>query len=406
MKPQNVKKARKGLWTSYAFFIALTFLIASCKKDAMVTPVSAAESTATGATASTTATTPTGSTSATSSTSTTPTGATTPATPAAGTTSTTNTATGTATATPAVTTGSTSASTATATTAAATSAYTSSGPINLNGSHDITISGKLINGGSVPAITLTNCYNVHITKNMLGNSTNVGIYLYNCYSVTVDYNNITNVSTGVYVVNTTGGGIFVNYNQFLNMVGPMPRGQFVQFNTVSGSGNSISYNKGENIFGQSNPEDAINVYKSNGTSSSPIQVIGNWIRGGGPSASGGGIMLGDTGGSYEVASNNILVDPGQYGIAIAGGDHMSITNNSIYGKAQSFTNIGLYIWGQSGSACTNASISGNQVKFMNKSNTENDAWVGTGETTPSGWSTNTFGANISASILPSVLVSF
>lgn len=392
MKPQNVKNGRKGLWTSYAFFIALTFLIASCKKDAMITPASVAETTATGAsTGSNTATTPAGSTSstaatsATSSTTTQPTGATTPAT--------------------GITASNTTAATTTATTAA-TSGYTSSSPINLNGSHDITISGKLINGGSVPAISLTNCYNVHITKNMLGNSTDVGVFLYNCYNVTVDYNNITNVSTGVYVVNTTSGGIVVNYNQFLNMVGPMPRGQFVQFNTVSGAGNSISYNKGENIFGQSNPEDAINVYKSNGTPSSPIQVVGNWIRGGGPSATGGGIMLGDTGGSYEIASNNILVDPGQYGIAIAGGDHMSITNNSIYGKAQSFTNIGLYIWGQSGSACTNATISGNQVKFMNKSNTENDAWVGTGESTPSGWSTNTFGANISASILPAVVVSF
>ncbi|MDB5133075.1 MAG: hypothetical protein JWR02_2824 [Mucilaginibacter sp.] len=395
MKPQNVKNGRKGLWTSYAFFIALTFLIASCKKDAMVTPVSAAESTATGATTSTSATTPSGSTSAT------PTSATTPV-PATGTTPAAGSAAATTAATPAVTT----ASTPTAAATAAASAYTSSGPINLSGSHDITISGKLINGGSVPAITLTNCYNVHITKNMLGNSTDVGVYLYNCYNITVDYNNITNVSTGVYVVNTTGGGIAVNYNQFKNMVGPMPRGQFVQFNTVSGAGNSISYNKGENIFGQSNPEDAINVYKSSGTSSSPIQVIGNWIRGGGPSATGGGIMLGDTGGSYEIASGNILVDPGQYGIAIAGGDHMSITNNSIYGKAQSFTNIGLYIWGQSGSACTNATISGNQVKFMSKSNAENDAWVGTGEATPSGWSTNTFGANISASILPSVVVSF
>jgi hypothetical protein len=373
MKPQNVKTGLKALWTSYAFFIALTFLIASCKKDAIVTPASASEPTTTATTSSNTATTPTGSTSAAS--------------------------------TPTAPTGTTSTVT-TATTVAATAGYTSSGPINLNGSHDITISGKSINGGSVPAITLTNCYNVHITKNMLGNSTDVGIYLYNCYNVTVDYNNVTNVSTGVYVVNTTGGGIVVNYNQFRNMVGPMPRGQFVQFNTVSGAGNSISYNKGENIFGQSNPEDAINVYKSNGTPSSPIQVIGNWVRGGGPSATGGGIMLGDTGGSYEIASNNILVDPGQYGIAIAGGDHISITNNSIYGKAQSFTNIGLYIWGQSGSLCTNATISGNQVKFMNKSNTENDAWVGTGETTPSGWSTNTFGANISASILPAVVVSF
>ncbi len=390
MKPRNKKTGRKGLWTSIVFFLALTTLISSCKKDTMITPASAAESTATGATATTP---PAGST--------TSTGAATPA----NTTSAAAKAAGTTTATPSTTT--TAVSTGATTTAStAATGYISSSPINLTGSHDMTISGKSIIGGSVPAITLTNCYNVHITQNMLSNSTDVGILLYNCYNVTVDYNNITNVSTGVYVVNTTGGGIVVNYNQFKNMVGPMPRGQFVQFNTVSGSGNSISYNKGENIYGQSNPEDAINLYKSNGTASSPIQVVANWIRGGGPSATGGGIMLGDTGGSYEIASNNILVDPGQYGIAIAGGDHMSITNNSIYGRAQTFTNIGLYIWGQSGSICTNSAISGNLVKFMNKSNTENDAWVGTGESTPSGWSTNTFGASISASILPSAIVSF
>jgi len=278
--------------------------------------------------------------------------------------------------------------------------------INLNGSHDITISGKSINGGSVPAISLTNCYNVHITKNLLRNSTDVGVLLYNCYNVTVDNNNISNVSTGVYVVNSPNGGIIITNNQFKNMVGPMPRGQFVQFNTVGGANNSISYNKGENIFGASNPEDAINLYKSNGTASSPIQVVGNWIRGGGPSASGGGIMLGDTGGSYEVASDNVMVDPGQYGIAISGGDHMSIINNKIYGRSQSFTNIGLYIWGQSGSTCTNSTVSGNLVKFFNASNQENDAWVGTGEATPSGWNTNLFGASLSAAILPSIVVSF
>ncbi len=284
--------------------------------------------------------------------------------------------------------------------------YVASGVINLNGSHDITITGKAINGGTVPAISLSNCYNVHITKNMLANSTNAGIYLYNCYNITIDYNCISNVSTGVSAADITKGGIIVNNNQFKNMVGPMPHGQFVQFDNVSGVNNSISYNRCENIFGQSYPEDAINIYKSNGTASSPIQIIGNWIRGGGPSSTGGGIMLGDNGGSYQVASNNILVNPGEYGMAIAGGSNISITNNSIYAAAQSFTNIGLYVWGQSGSPCINTTVSGNQVKFFNKSNSENDVWLASGEATPSGWSSNSFGANISASILPSVLVSF
>jgi parallel beta-helix repeat protein len=390
MKPQNVNRRTGLVKLSCVLFTAIAFLITSCKKDEMVTPASPAESVATGsAAANTTGTTAT-------------TGATTPTTTATTTAAASSASHTTGAATP--TTPATTTSTATTTTSS--SGYTASNIINLTSAHDMTISGKSIVGGSVPAITLTNCYNVHITQNLLSNSTDVGIYLYNCYNITVDYNNITNVATGVYVVNTTSGGIIVSNNQFRNMVGPFPRGQFVQFNTVSGANNAIANNKGENIFGASNPEDAINIYKSNGTASSPILITGNWIRGGGPSATGGGIMLGDNGGSFETASNNILVDPGQYGMAIAGGDHITITGNSIYGRSQSFTNIGLYIWGQRGAVCTNATISSNQVKFFNSSSQENDSWVGTGETTPAGWSSNTFGANISASILPATVVSF
>jgi parallel beta-helix repeat protein len=283
--------------------------------------------------------------------------------------------------------------------------YTPSSAINLNGSHDITISGKSISGGTVPAISLSNCYNVTIVQNSLGNSSDVGIYLYHCYNITIEYNYITNVSAGVYVDHSTGGGTIVNYNQFLNINGPGPRGQFVQFNTVTGANNSISYNKGENILGQSNPQEGINVYMSNGTAASPIQVNGNWILGGGPSSTGGGIQLGDTGGSYESASDNILVNPGQMGMSISGGDHISMTNNSIYAKDQSFSNVGMIVWGQAGYSVTNCTVSGNLVNFTSSSNVQNDSYLGSGTATPAGWSTNTWGANINATILPASIIS-
>jgi parallel beta-helix repeat protein len=276
--------------------------------------------------------------------------------------------------------------------------------INLNGAHDITISGKFISGGSVPAINLTNCYNIHITNNKLMNSTDVGIHLYSCKNITIDNNYFTNVSSGVYAEQTKEGGIVVNSNQFLNMKGPFPRGQFVQFNNVSGPNSSISHNKGENIFGQSYPEDGISLYQSNGTASSPTIIDGNWIRGGGPSSSGGGIMLGDNGGSYLTASNNLLVNPGEYGMAIAGGDHNSIINNSIYAVSQYFTNVGVYINNINGYITTNCTISGNKVKYFNNTNYENDAWIAPGTTKPTGWDTNIFGAAIDASILPAVII--
>ncbi|MDB5017415.1 MAG: right-handed parallel beta-helix repeat-containing protein [Mucilaginibacter sp.] len=284
--------------------------------------------------------------------------------------------------------------------------YVSSGVFNLTGAHDLTISGKSISGGSVPDITLINCYNIHITKCKLYNSSDVGIHLINCNNITIDYNYFTNVSTGVYAEQISKGGIVVNYNQFLNMKGPFPRGQFVQFNNVSGANNSISNNLGVNILGQSNPEDAINLYQSNGTSSSPIMIANNWIMGGGPSSSGGGIMLGDNGGSYLTASGNILVNPGEYGMAIAGGDHNSIINNTVYGKSQSFTNVGIYVNSIGGHTVTNATVSNNKVNFFNASNYSNSAWLAPGVNKPTGWDGNSWGANINESILPGTFLTY
>jgi hypothetical protein len=293
-----------------------------------------------------------------------------------------------------------------ATAAAVSSMYTASGVINLTNQHDITISGKAIAGGNVPCITLTNCYNIHITNCKLYNSTDVGIHMYKSYNVTVDNSFFTNVASGVYAEQTNNGGIVVNNNQFLNMVGPFPRGQFVQFNNVNGAGSAVTNNKGEDIAGQSHAEDAISMYQSNGTSSSPIMITGNWIRGGGPSSSGGGIMLGDEGGSYLTAQNNILVNPGEYGMAIAGGDHNSILNNTIYSVSQSFTNVGLYVNSINGYTVTNATVSGNKVLFYNNNNYANNCWLAPGTNKPSGWDTsNTWGASLSSSVLPGAIIS-
>ncbi|CAM4362246.1 parallel beta-helix repeat (two copies) [Pedobacter westerhofensis] len=282
-------------------------------------------------------------------------------------------------------------------------AYTSSAVIDLYGQHDITISGKAIAGGSAPLIKLTNCYNIHITGNRLSNAANVGIYLYNCNNITIDNNFFTKVSTGVYADHTQGG-IIVNNNQFLNMQGPFPRGQFVQFNNVKGANSSISNNRGENIIGQSYAEDAISLYQSEGTAASPISVKGNWIRGGGPSASGGGIMLGDNGGGYLYASDNILVDPGQFGMAISGGHHITMVNNAVYGKQQSFTNVGIYVNDIGGWKTSDCKVTTNKVRYFNKDNYQNNAWLSPNSIKPEGWDANLWGAALDAAILPSVII--
>lgn len=285
-----------------------------------------------------------------------------------------------------------------------TTTYVASGVISLNNVSNVTISGKSIAGGNVAAITLNNCHDVHIINCKLYNSTDVGIYLLNCYNITITNNYFTNISTGVYADHSAKGGIMVTDNQFLNMMGPFPRGQFVQFNNVKGPNNQINSNKCENILGQSNPEDAISLYQCTGTSTNPITVNGNMIRGGGPSTSGGGIMLGDSGGGYLTADGNTLVNPGQYGLAISGGNNNTLTNNLVYGVSQSFTNIGLYIMTIGSSAVSNSTVSGNRIKFYNSSGNINGAWLAGGISTPSGWDNNNWDANIDSSILPTTLI--
>jgi len=177
-----------------------------------------------------------------------------------------------------------------------------------------------------------------------------------------------------------------------------------QFNNVSGGENRINYNILENILGESDPEDAINIFQSNGLPSDPIQIKGNWIRGGGPSASGGGILAADGGGSYVVIEDNILVDPGQYGLAVVGGNNIQIKNNLVYGKQQSFTNVGIYIWNQYDPVCSDVVVSGNKVNWTHKNGTSNHVWNQGNCGEVIGWETNEWGADIDASILPEVLV--
>ncbi|HTD99609.1 MAG TPA: right-handed parallel beta-helix repeat-containing protein [Mucilaginibacter sp.] len=318
-------------------------------------------------------------------------------TPTTGGTTTTPTTGGTHTTTP--TTGGTPTTTPTTPTTggATTITYKASSPIVLSGTHD-----KVIRGIATASISLYNCYNITIVNCKIGPNKLTGIQTSNCTNIKIDSCYISNVSTGVYAVDSKS--ISVTNCQAKNMQGPYPKGAFVQFDNVSGADCRVSFNKFENILGQSYPEDAISMYKSNGLASDPIMIEGNWIRGGGPSVTGGGIMLGDNGGSNITAKNNILVDPGQYGMAVSGGTNMSVINNSIYAKAQSFTNVGLYYWNQSGLPSSNITISGNKVNFTSQKWGLNNTYLGAGNATPIGWGTNILNAKISAAILPSSII--
>jgi parallel beta-helix repeat protein len=275
--------------------------------------------------------------------------------------------------------------------------FKSSAAISYYGKSNITIYGI-----STTKITLTNCTNVVISNCKVGNSSGVGISISGCKNIRVKGCYLYNVSSGVYAVNSQTINVSGNFG--LNMKGPLPRGQFVQFNNVTGAGNRINSNKFQNILGQSTPEDAISIYKSSGISTDPIQINSNQIRGGGPSTSGGGIMLGDGGGAYVIAEWNTLVDPGQYGMAVAGGTHMTMYQNNVYSKKQSFSNVGLYYWNQSGTWSSSINISGNGANFTNNYGQLNNTYVHYGGLVPSGWGSNYYNKSLSEATLPANLV--
>lgn len=144
-------------------------------------------------------------------------------------------------------------------------------------------------------------------------------------------------------------------------------GNMVMVAYVHAEGIRINNNISINILGQSEAEDVINVYKSDGTASDSIQINNNQLYGGGPSPSGGGILLGDGGGSYQEAKNNILVNPGQYGLGIDSGHHNVLSSNKVFSDDQrSFTNVGIGIgWtaGQKGLDCYSLDVSNNEVTW-------------------------------------------
>jgi hypothetical protein len=264
--------------------------------------------------------------------------------------------------------------------------FTPSGPITATSGQ--TISGLSISNPNGPCITLNNVTNVKIVNNQIGpcgsGTSGAGISISGSDHVTIQNNNFNDVSSGVYAMDSTGGHLNFSHNYATKVRGPMPRGQIIQFNNVSGAGLSVTCNVSDQAIGgykdssgtYTGPEDHINVYMSNGTASSPIEVAYNKIRGGG-SPSGGGIMSGDTGGSYQSIHDNILVNPGQYGIAIAGGNYIQMTSNRVFASANSWNNVGSFVWEQGGVSCGNTTFQSNRINYV-QSGSQNNYWNGGG----------------------------
>lgn len=238
--------------------------------------------------------------------------------------------------------------------------------------------------------------NVHIYNNKIGpcgpGETGLGVVVENnSHDIKVDHNSFDDVASGFYAVTSTNNLVF-DHNRATRIRGPFPRGQMVQFNEVNGSGNQITCNVSDGTTPgyKDGTEDQINMWMSSGTAASPISIKYNKIRGGGPSNSGGGIVLGDGGGSYITVDTNVLVNPGQYGVAIAGGHDNKMLNNKIYSSSFAWTNIGSFVWNQYAPAAYNGEVSGNRVNWLNSSGAANNWWDG-GNSGTINMSNNVFG---------------
>lgn len=281
--------------------------------------------------------------------------------------------------------------------------YKPGSPIVMSGRNNVTIEGYQITGGLTNCIYLRDCSNVHITKCKLKDSKKVGILLENCKNVLIDSCYIANVQTGVNAKSSVT--VKVNHNYFRNMNGPFPAGCAVQFNNVSAPASQINYNRVENIAGEAeHPQDLLSVYKSNGLPGDSIQVIGNWIRGGQiikDSGGAAGIVLGDVGGSYQVARYNVVINGGFVGMQVQGGSHIKMDHNTIYSSPTSYSNDGLSYGNYSGQPSDDVEISYNKIKFFNKNGQEADSWWDPKTVSkPIGWETNIKGADIDDKILP------
>jgi hypothetical protein len=296
-----------------------------------------------------------------------------------------------------------------------------SGPLVIDGKQNVTIGGLRITNPTGPCIVIRNkSQNIRIENSDLGPcaggviidfSTSIAVdnvYIHDAGSngngveitfsrdVRITRNKVNTVRTGIYVLSSEL--IKIDHNSFLNVMGPIPRGQIVQFDKVNGAGNRITCNEGENVLGSSYAEEAINVYNSNGDPVDPILIAGNKIKGGGPSRSGGGIMLGDAGGSFQTVKDNILVNPGQQGVSVASGHDISLINNQIYSKAQPFSNVGLTVWNQYPGACYGITVQGNSVNFRNSAGQLNPTYTTGNCGIVSGWDSNSWNAPLSEAI--------
>jgi len=185
----------------------------------------------------------------------------------------------------------------------------------------------------------------NIAPNKDGES-NGGVNLYKCQDVQVSDTHFEDVASAILLTHCDGPLKAID-NEALN-----PGRNFFQCNDCEGAGIRVNGNSLEHTTGYGNTvlEDWINIYASEGTDGDYIQVNDNRARvllnnGQATKVSNTGcmIILGDLGGKFQEAKNNIGVNPGNCGIGVAGGSDFRVFNNQMFSEQiMGISNVGIY----------------------------------------------------------------
>lgn len=234
-------------------------------------------------------------------------------------------------------------------------------PLDLSGKSNIVVENKrFVNAPSIAIKMYSGASNITIRNCFFDGAAQELVELENANNITIENCLFAKGYSGVYSVDSRN--IKIINCQFINMRikyvngGFAGKGQFVQMNSCTDI--EISGCKGEN-FPEADPEDMISFYRSsNGVVKNNI-FRGNPVSGW--SKSGGGIICGDNGGNNILIEGNAIMNPGNYGVAVAGGTNMSLLNNKIYSTSNPVINNPLYVWNQSGAPMVNITVKGNRV---------------------------------------------
>lgn len=261
------------------------------------------------------------------------------------------------------------------------------GVLTLAGESGLVLTGIRISNPDGDCIEIKESTDIVIEHSEVGPCGDHAIVVDASSSVRIEANTFTDSRSGVYA--HASEGISVIGNEFRDA-----GRNFVQFDKVTGAGNEISANRGDNKLGESDAEDFVSIYQSGGTPDSPLRVVDNEFSGGGPSVSGSGIMVGDGGGSHIVVMGNVLTSPGQVGIGVAGGTDIVVADNTIYSATLPWSNVGIYVWNQSDDECANVEIRDNRVDWSDADGSPNPSWDNGNCGEIVGWDDNEWNADL------------